>query len=323
MKKKRLLVFLTAALLLSGCGSGGSDGSASSASSDAGSQDQEEVQGTEEAGQDQPVFEETVLADNENYKLTATGFSLSDDKYILTLKAENKRSNSMDFFHESTTVDGVIYFNGTKFTVPVSINSGPALSHAEVEPGDSGEIEISIETEDLKVLDIKEPSDIKLGFYINDPKVDDFYSDKITVHVYPRGEENASEYTVDPQYYQKVLTDTDGFTAALVSSEIDTEGNWTGYLYLQNHSGKSVSYSLNDSSVNGIPMDLMDFYYSIVYPGENAFLKLTYSSANSYGITSIDEIQFHFSAASFIEEEGEEGVGESQILCDDVYTITP
>lgn len=323
MKKKRLLVFLTAALLLSGCGSGGSDGSASSASSDAGSQDQEEVQGTEEAGQDQPVFEETVLADNENYKLTATDFSLSDDKYILTLKAENKRSNRMHFSHELTTVDGAIYFNGAKFIQPEAIKSGLYLSNTEVGPGDSGEIEISIETEDLKVLDIKEPSDIKLQFYIQDPLVADYYDDQIIVHVYPRGEENAAEYTVDPQYYQMVLTDTDGFTAALVSSEIDAEGNWTGYLYLQNHSGNTVSYSLNDSSVNGIPMDLMDFNVSAIFSGETSFLKLAYSSANSYGITSIDEIQFHFSAASFIEEEGEEGVGESQILCDDVYTITP
>lgn len=318
MKRKILISLLSSVLLLSGCGAGGSDTSASSDSTDAG---QTADSSEEEQVEEEEPFAGTVVADTENYSIEVTDIRLADGKYTLYTDVTNKFSDeSLHFTQYWTSVEGLSYLCGKKMIFPqTTVGTGAPMTI--VEPGSTDTIEIYIETADLEVLGIEELTDIKLDFEVYNSRNPGIFQEFVSAHVYPKGEENAWEYTIDPDDIQMTLVDSGGFSASLVSSETDPEtGEWKGYIFLSNKSDEDTAFNLNNSSVNGYEMNLMDYLYATIYAGESSFLELTCSKDDMalYGISKIDEIKFDFSA-SYLNDDQEFVIVSEETT----YTITP
>ncbi len=258
------------------------------------------VQDSEENVQkEKPIdFKEIVVVENEECLIKITGID-PDNMWGYTLKAqfENKSADKVYMFSvDHAAVNGV--------------ESDPFFA-SEVAAGKKSVEEISFTDSDLEENGVGEFTDIELAFRVYDSN--DWMADAVaeeTVHIYPYGEEKATAFIRESQPSDTVIVDNEFVTAIVIGYDTDDIWGYTANLYLVNKTDSAVMFSVDNASVNGFMAD--PFYAHEVAAGKCAFSAMSWgdTTLEECGITTVEEIEFAFTAYASDDWSGEHYVNE-------------
>lgn len=249
-------------------------------------------------------FEPVVVIDNDDCKIEITGID-PDDFMGYTLKAyfENKTDDtSMTFSVDSASINGVV--------------SDPYFS-TDVIAGAKSNDNIYFDTDILAKHGIKDFTDICLTFRVYDSV--DYMADDLayeTVHIYPKGQDNAETYVREAQPDDVVLVDNEYVSVTYTGCGYDDFDDFTMYLYVVNKTAGNTTFSLDDVTVNGY---MADPYYSAFLPAETSgFCEVSWwgDEFETNGITDVEEISFALNA---YDDDNWDADG----YINGTYTVTP
>lgn len=228
------------------------------------------------------AFEELVVVDNDECTVKITGIE-PDNMWGYTLKV-NLENKSADKTYMFSTQSGAV--NG--------VESDPFFA-TEVAPGKKSNNDMSFMDDTLKNNGINEFTDIELTFKVYD--TNDWTSDPValeTVHVYPLGEEKATKFVRESQSTDTVLIDDENIYIVVMGYTNDSIWGYTVNLYLENRTDKTLTYAVDEVSVNGYMAD--PFWAKEVRPGNVAFTSMSWSDTvfEENEITEVEEIEMLF-----------------------------
>lgn len=235
---------------------------------------------TKPSGNDQTPFAEVVVADTDECTIKITkaennlifGFGLS-------VQLENKSSEKNYMFSLSRAA-----INGVQCT---------PLWASEVVAGKKSNDTIYFLDSDLEDNGIVTYTDIELTFRVYDSG--DWLAEDIineTVHVYPYGEENATQYVRESVPTDNIIIDNESVRVTVIGYEEDTIWGYQVKLFIVNKTGKEIMVSISDASVNGYMAD--PFFATSVSPNKCAFSSVTWfsSTLEENGISEVTELEF-------------------------------
>lgn len=255
----------------------------------------------DENNQDETPFTEIVVVDNEQCLIKITG--IENDimwGYSLKVYLENKSADQTYMFSvDDAAINGV---------------QTQTLFATEVAPGKKAN-ESLIFMEDMSEYGIGDFTDIELAFCVSDSE--DWQADPVTeasVHVYPYGEDKATQFTREAQTSDLTLVDNEYVTAIVTGYEEDEIWGHTVQLYLVNKTDKTLMFSAGESSVNGFMIDAL--LADTVSAGRCAFgsLVLDGTAMEESGITEMEEIEFMLQVYDLDDMSAEYVVNESVTL---------
>lgn len=233
-------------------------------------------EGTEKV--EEIAFEEVVVVDNEECTIKITGIDPENFwGYTLNVYLENKSAEKTYMYSVRTAVvDGV--------------QSDPFFV-SEIAAGKKANESISF-SDSFLVENGIEFTDIQLTFRVYDSN--DWLADDVveeTVHIYPRGEENAVTFVRESQSADIVLVDNEYVTALITGFEESIYG-FTAKMFLVNKTDKNVIFSVDEASVNGFMADPL--FAETVSAGKCTFTTMDWTSTTleDNGISEIETIEF-------------------------------
>lgn len=234
---------------------------------------------------DTVTFKESVVVDNSECSIKITGIDPDNFwGYSLNVQLENKSKDKTYMYSvESAYINGVMCdpFFATKVAAGKKANDEISFTNAK----------------ELISNGIGDFTDIELTFRVYDS--DDWMADEVaypTVHIYPYGKENATQYVRNTKNSDTVIVDNEYATVIVTGYEIDKIFGYTVNLFLVNKTDKNVMFSVDDASVNGFMAD--PFYAKSVGANKCAFSSMSWSDSTleKNGITSVKTIEFKISA---------------------------
>lgn len=224
------------------------------------------------------TFAETVLIDNENCKVTVTGFTTGiGNDVVMQMSLENKTDINLMFTVEWAAINGVM--------------DDPFWAD-EVAAGKILNTEIYWSAEDLQKKMISKLSAVEfmLRAYDSDNwEAEDLLAETVTV--YPFGEDQAEYVAREDQASDVVLYADDA--VRVIATGFDPQGEYgnTVGLYLENHTEQTLTMTADDCAVNGVMAD--PIWVEEVAPGKVAFSEMNWyldSTIETLGITDITEV---------------------------------
>ena len=179
-----------------------------------------------------------MLVDNELFSITAK--SIDEDSeygYAVHLLIENKSPDKTYTFNiQKGEVNGV---EVNMYTV-VFVNPGKKANTAVI-------------IDDLKEYGIEEYTDIELTVDVTEGKYtyDEPYAMSESVHIYPYGKENATEFVYEAKAGDQVLVDNEYVTVIYTGDNKENELGYSISLYIVNKTDKDITVSGDDMSING------------------------------------------------------------------------
>ena len=179
-----------------------------------------------------------VVLDNELFSITAK--SIDEDSeygYAVYLLIENKSPDKTYTFNiQKGEVNGV---EVNLYTV-VFVNPGKKANTAVI-------------IDDLKEYGIEEYTDIELTVDVTEGKYtyDEPYAMSESVHIYPYGKENATEFVYEAKAGDQVLVDNEYVTVIYTGDNKENELGYSISLYIVNKTDKDITVSGDDMSING------------------------------------------------------------------------
>lgn len=273
--KKRIVSLTCAALLtaaLTACGSSPAEPEIPSAPTAA-----TPTETTAETTLPAIAFEETVIVDDENCTFTITAIK-NDSIWGYTLKAflENKTDKELMFSLRNVSVNGFMCdpFWATSITAGMKANE-----------------DISFNSEDFKKNGITKVTDIEFTLDVydnNDWAADHLVTD--TFSIYPMGEVEVETFVREAQEGDIVLFDDENCT--MIATGFDPDGIW-GYtmnVYLENKTDKTLTFSIDEASVNGFMCD--PYWAETVAPGKRSNTAVSWmgSDFEANGITEVESL---------------------------------
>jgi hypothetical protein len=227
---------------------------------------------TDTAEEKEITFTEQVVADNEECKITITGFERYDEWeafYIYTV-LENKSSDKTYCFSlYSAAVNGV------------SDYLSPGRPGVYLAPGEKRDEKLYFSDRDFNFNDIGGYTDIELVFRV---QVDDFRGadvlERKAVHIYPYGEDKAAEFVREAQPSDKIVLDNEYATLIFAG-----EGNekfikensdiifYKLETFVINKTDKRLWFKCpyDSLSVNGFKVERENFLFTYVDGGKCSF----------------------------------------------------
>ena len=249
-------------------------------------------------------FEKVTAIDNEECAIAITGID-PDDMWGYTLKAllENKSADKTYMFSVETA-----FVNG--------VECDPFFA-SEVAPGKRANKDINFDLDTLEENGVDEPTDIEIIFRVYDS--DDWTADDVayeTVHVYPKGEEEAQLFQRPAQDTDTILVDNDDISVIVTGYEHDSLWGYVVELFLVNKTDKTLMFSVDDASVNGFMMD--PFYAHDLMAGKCCFDEMDWSDSDleDNGIETVEDIEF-----SLRVYDSDDWMADD--IFNDVLTLTP
>ena len=301
--KTRFLCLLLSAALL-GCGGSSSASDASEpVSNDSGKNSEtEEVKEEPKEEANTLTFEELTAVDNDQCSIIIKSIE-PDSMWGYTLKTvvENKSTDKTYMFSvESAAING--------------IKTDPMFA-TDVAAGKKANADITFASDSLKKNGITDFTDIELVFRVYDNN--DWSADPVayeTVHVYPYGEDKATQFVREPASSDQVLVDNDQVSIIVTGYEPDSMWGYSVNLYLVNKTDKSLMYSVDEASVNGFMAD--PFFATSINGGKSSFTSMDWSDSvlEQNGIESVDAIEFTIRVYETENWTGEDIINETFTL---------
>ena len=206
-----------------------------------------------------------MLVDNELFSITAK--SIDEDSeygYAVHLLIENKSPDkTYTFSIEKGEVNGV---EVDPYAV-ILVNPGKKAN-------------TSVIIDDLKEYGIEEYTDIELTVDVTEGKYtyDEPYTMSESVHIYPYGKENATEFVYEAKAGDQVLVDNEYVTVIYTGDNKENELGYSINLYIVNKTDKDITVLGDDMSINGYMAGA--YYEQYISAG-----KLSLSGIQWYGET--------------------------------------
>ena len=220
---------------------------------------------------------ESVLVDKKGVKITLK--KLEDEGFLgprLKLLIENDSGKALTFSVKDVSVNG--YMND-------------AMLYTDVADGKKANDEVILSDSDLEACGITTIADIELSFHVIKSDGWDEYLDTDPIVIKTSAYEGF-EYTYDES--GTVAFDKKGIKV-VVKGLTDESILGPGIVfYINNTTGKSITVSTRDVSVNGFMVD--DVFYCDVAPGKHAVDSSTFmsSSLEENDIEEIEEVELSF-----------------------------
>lgn len=251
----------------------------------------------------QIVFEEITVVDNDECSLVITSYAANSREISMKAVLENKSADRNYMFTvESASVNGILTDPWYADTVAAGKKANGTISF-----GDS----------ELFGLTPAEVTDIELTFRVYDS--DDFLADAVaheTIHVYPYGPNAATVFTREAQPSDLVLVDNDEITVIATGFDPGSVWGYTMNLYLVNKTDKTLMFSLENVSVNGLMVD--PFWACDVIGNKVAFSSVSWNSSDfeENDITTVEEIEFSLRVSDYEDWSAND-------LFNEVLTVNP
>ncbi len=245
---------------------------------------QPEVEAVFPEFQKEATITETVLVDENDVRITATGLTYGNYSVELNLRFENNSDKDLRFY-SNTLSSSCNSVNG------YMIEDG--YLNCSVAAGKKANDSISIGYDTLRLYGIFEIADLEIGFDISDDDYNHIYSGprQITTSaasqhddqkpcyeeaITSEAAQNYFGYAV-PYFSDKVLYDQDGF--AVVSSTImkNDDGEDMLLLEVKNTTEQSVEVTTSDIYLNGLGVYGSIWSSDTINPGKTAIVDLALS----------------------------------------------
>ena len=327
MKKSYIILLLVVLLLLSACGGGISPSSSLSApfpdqtgsSVPALSSGQTETSASNSEFSQEPAgdttlfaptatMEETVLVDESNVKITATGLEYTDYDVTLSLTIENNTDQDLSF-RSGTSGYSCNSING------YMVDDG--YLNADVTAGKKTNETVSFNVDELTLLGLTDIADIELGFSITDDQYKDY------LQTGPRQVKtslsNSYDYSADTYrraVTDEVLTNLLGISLAQDSEEIsfdqkgihvlsqtlltNSSGEQAMLVEVENTTSDVVYTAVGNVSLNGLGVQNGAWSVDWVGPGKRRVIIMNLSNMldesyrEMFGIGKLGTIAYSF-----------------------------
>jgi hypothetical protein len=137
-----------------------------------------------------------------------------------------------------------------------------------------------------------------------------------TVHVYPYGEEKATSYERPSIETDTILVDNDDISVIVTGYDEDGIWGYTANLFFVNKTDSDITFSVDDSSVNGYMID--PFYATTVPAHQCSFDSMSWSESEleENNIEKVEEIEFTLRAY-----DSDNWMADD--ILEDVFTLNP
>ena len=264
---------------------------------------------TDNAEKKEITFTEQVVADNEECKITITGFERDDewdDIYYINTLLENKSSDkTYKFFLDLYTVN----INGV---------SAPCIIAFSLAPGEKRNEKFKLYDFFLCYNDIGGYTDIELVFQVRQTDKNGIEGANVlerkAVHIYPYGEDKAAEFVREAQPSDKIILDNEYATVIFVGEANEKykesfdreEYNFEMFVINKTDEMLRIDGAYDSFSVNGFKLESSSDsgWGAKVDGGKCSFSKMWFSKEDleKYGIKDyedFEEIKFKLQIKDF------------------------
>lgn len=196
MKKRMLMLSIAVALtgIMAGCGSNGKKINVNSEATEREDVTWDESDDTVEEFSKEATIEETVLYDENDVKITATGLNYGNYSADLEVSIENNSDKKLSFVSESVgcalnAINGFMVSDG--------------YVNCDVESKGSASEEMSFDYSTLMLYGINEIADIQVGFSITDEDFNSIYTGPLQIKT---GAADGYDYAASSEQYHKAIT---------------------------------------------------------------------------------------------------------------------
>jgi len=217
---------------------------------------------TDTAEEKEITFTEQVVADNEECKITITGFERDDEfgRFYINTLLENKSSDkTYKFTLDAKTVN----VNGVLAHAPFQYENRDFIGTHWLAPGKKDNVKIVISDMYFNYNDIGDYTDIELVFQVQDDSSNENVLERKAVHIYPYGEDKAVEFVREAQPSDKIILDNEYATvifAGEANEKLKEEYSSKHYhfeMFVINKTDKMlfIRDAYNSFSVNGFKVE--------------------------------------------------------------------
>lgn len=257
-----------------------------------------------EFSSNEATIEETVLVDNDNFRITAKGLTYGSYSVDLEVTIENKSDRNLSFVCGSlgyccNSINGYMVDDGY---LNCDINAGKKANGT-----------INFNYDELMLRGITEIADIEIGFSISDEEYDYTYTGPLQIKT-----SIADTHDYDVAYYQKAIvsdatkfkynhsvnhfaTDTiyDANGVSIVSELLMVNKNGRTGLLLEavNNSDDIVRIVMDNVAINGLVVSSWNRQSDVVNPGKRCIIDVNLSEMLDdykwpiYGIQDVASVQ--------------------------------
>lgn len=309
--KKTLALSLAAILLLSACGTAEPGGEPSSSSGQTG----EPATGTQPATtgsgalfDPSATMEETVLVDESDVKITATGLKYTAYEVKVSLTIENNTDQELSFYsgtlgYSCNSINGYMVDDG--------------YLNVDVPAGKKANETVEFDVDQLTPLGFTDIADIEIGFDISDSDYDDY------LLTGPRQIKTslADSYDYETDTYRQAITTgsflgQQGITVLYDSEEVpfdqkgirvvsqtlvsNSGGEQALLIEVENTSDDMVFASVGDTTLNGLSVENGTWSTDWVSPGKRRVMSIQLDSLleesywKIFGIDEINSVSYSF-----------------------------
>lgn len=227
------------------------------------------------------------IFDTDKVSATVIGYGNGDyGDYAVELYLENKSADKdYTFYVSNSAINSLEVMSLGTVTVPAGKVAFETVYISDPSIEKSGITDV---TDVYLVLDVSE--------------ADSWDSEDIannSIHIYPNGQENATAYVREVKDTDTVLVDNENVTIIITGMESDeTFGSESLGFCLVNKTNESVTFLMDNVSVNGVMMD--PFFIVSLAPGLTKLDTADWYSdeLSENGIEEIEKIEFTFTASS-------------------------
>lgn len=279
---KKIFLAITASLLLCACGSQPVSKEASVVSESTNTQESNTSEAATEAESIVDV-EEQVIYDENNIKVTVTGFDQDSIFVWLNVFVENNSDKDVILQTRKSNVNGYMI----DFTFSCDVAAGKKAND-----------KISMTNSSLERCGIGKITDIEFVLCLTDDTfINNVYSD--TIHI-TRNLAETSEQTYDDSGDIAF----DNGTIKIVAKGLDNDTMGASFwFYMENNSDKPITIQCRNTSINGFMVD--GIMSCEILPGKKAVddISVWASQLEENNITDIENIEtsFHISSDDFME----------------------
>ena len=235
----------------------------------------------EKKEKEDPEFEEAIIVDNDEIKISLTGVEPNDDYgYIIKTYIENKTEDTdLTFTAQSASVNSL--------DVPVSF-------YNSVSGGKRANDEITLDSQNWKEIKLGKVTEIALNLEVYDTEYEDVYNE--TVYIYPEGQDNVKAFERKSKDTDQVILDNDYARITVIGTSYDDIWGYGLELYLENKTDSYVMFGVDNVYVNGYDID--PYFANSVLPGASKFETMSWDEeefdANGIdGVEGIEDVEFN------------------------------
>lgn len=214
---------------------------------------------------------ESVIVDDDNMTIKATGTQWSDYYYQIKFYLENKTTHDLTFSFSNVALEGFMVGGSMYETVKSGLKMNSTMD---------------IYTDDMDLVGLTDPTWIQFQANVYDEEYNsEGYPYGVYYSIYPMGEENATYFTYTLQEGQEELINESGVRVIRGEPYYESDYGEFGFvMVVENTNTFPVTVSVDDGAINGFVCD--PWFYQGMGPQTLAIVELYWDEDDLQDIVS-------------------------------------